>query len=210
LELLSIFTAALFVAFSGAIMPGPLLTVAIEESTLNGWKAALLLIVGHSLLELVLVAGLCLGLASFLHNQIIIRAIGICGGLFLLWMGYSMIIDVYRGRIPLDFDTERKAIGFKPIVQGITTSASNPYWTLWWVTIGAGFVASALKSGTPAITSFYFGHISGDFIWYGFVGFLVATGKRFINARVYKAILLICGLFLVLLAISFIFDLPLF
>ncbi|HZD59189.1 MAG TPA: lysine transporter LysE, partial [Anaerolineae bacterium] len=60
------------------------------------------------------------------------------------------------------------------------------------------------------LTSFYFGHIAGDFLWYAMVAYIVATGKRFITDTAYRGIFFFCGLFLIVLAGSFILNLPLF
>lgn len=210
LESLTIFSTALIVALSGAMVPGPLLTVTISETIKKGQRAAVLLIAGHSLLELVLVIGLTFGLYSIINNSVVIRIIGILGGGFLFWMGYGLVADTYRGRISLNLNPSEGSLKFGTIFQGIATSLSNPYWTLWWVTIGANFVLSSLKHGVLGLTSFYLGHILGDFLWYALVAYAITTGKRFITDRVYRAILFLCGLFLVVLAITFIFDLPIF
>lgn len=210
LELIQIFSTALIVAFSGAMVPGPLLTVTISETARKGLIAAFLLIVGHSLLELVLVVGFAFGLLAILENPLIIRSIGVLGGAFLLWMGYGLVTDSYRGRISLDFDGGEAHSSAGPVIQGVVTSISNPYWTLWWVTIGAGFVLSSLKYGVAGLFFFYAGHILGDFVWYAVIAYSVVTGKRFLSDKVYHGILFVCGLFLVVLAATFIFDVPLF
>lgn len=197
-------------AFSGAMMPGPLLTVTISETARKGQLAAFLLIVGHSLLELVLVVGFAFGLLAILENPTLIRSIGVLGGVFLLWMGYGLITDAFRGRISLDFDRDERHSSVGPVIQGVITSISNPYWTLWWVTIGAGFVLSSLKYGVAGLLFFYVGHILGDFIWYAAIAYSVATGKRFLSDKIYHGILFACGLFLIALAVTFIFDIALF
>jgi len=210
LELIVIFSTALAVALSGAMMPGPLLTVTIGETVKKGQKAALLLIVGHSILELLLVIGFSFGLSALLNNPSIIRAIGILGGSFLLWMGYGMVVDTYRGRVSLTLEAGQDKARLGPVAQGIATSVSNPYWTLWWATIGAKLVLDSLKHGWPGLTSFYLGHILGDFFWYGAVAYIIVTGKRFVADRIYRGTLFVCGLFLVALAATFIFNLPFF
>ncbi len=191
-------------------MPGPLLTVTIGETVKKGPKSALLLIVGHSILELLLVIGFTFGLSTLLNDLSVIRTIGILGGSFLLWMGYGMVMDIYRGRVSLSLEAGQGQAKFGPVMQGIATSVSNPYWTLWWATIGAKLVLDSLKHGWPGLTSFYVGHILGDFFWYGAVAYIIVTGKRFVTDRIYRGILLVCGLFLVALATAFIFNLPLF
>lgn len=210
LELFTIFWTALAIALTGAMMPGPLLTVAINESARRGQRAANMLIVGHSMLELVLVAGLTLGIFTVLSNPIATRLIGIVGGFFLLWMGYGISSDVYKGQVSLDLRPSDGQTKVGSVFQGITTSIANPYWSFWWATIGAKYVLDSLKHGIPGLASFYFGHIFGDFLWYGLVAYAVVTGKRFITDRIYRGILFICGLFLVFLSITFIFNLKIF
>jgi arginine exporter protein ArgO len=63
-----------------------------------------------------------------------------------------------------------------------------------------------VQFNTAGITSFYIGHISADFIWYLFIGFLVNTGRRFFNQKIYNGILIACSIFLFYLAIRFIVE----
>lgn len=210
MELLTIFSTALLVALSGAMMPGPLLTVTISESIKKGQGAAFWLMVGHSVLELLIVVGFALGFYAIFKNPMIIRAIGIVGGAFLLWMGYGLMADSYLGRVSLKLEGDESKLKFGPVFQGITTSASNPYWTLWWATIGVTYVLASLKHGPLGIGGFYFGHILGDFLWYGLIAYIVTTGKRFITDTIYRGTLFACGLFLMVLAVTFIIDRPLF
>ena len=198
------------VALSGAMMPGPLLTVTISEAVKKGRRAAIMLIVGHSILEFVLVVGFTFGIYAVLKNPTIIRVIGVLGGAFLFWMGYGLLSDTYHGRVALDLKSNDGSLKLGPVFQGIATSVSNPYWTLWWVTIGANFVLASLKYGLPGLTSFYFGHILGDFLWYSLVAHVLVTGKRFVTDRIYRGILFICGMFLIVLAVTFILNFPLF
>ncbi len=191
-------------------MPGPLFTVAISEAAKKGQRAVTLLIVGHSVLELILVIGFTFGLYTVFKNPIITRVIGMVGGGFLLWMGYSIITDTYRGRVSLNLSPTDKQLKLGPVFEGVTTSMSNPYWTIWWATIGAKYILDSLRHGVPGLTSFYFGHILGDFFWYGMIAYIIVTGKRFVTDRVYRGVLFVCGLFLVFLAAAFIFNIRLF
>ena len=69
LSLLYIFGGSFLVALTGAMMPGPVLTVTISESSRRGAWAGPLLMIGHALLELALIgfasAGAFLNLALF-------------------------------------------------------------------------------------------------------------------------------------------------
>lgn len=209
LELVKIFTAALGIAFSGAMVPGPLLTLTIAESARRGSGAGLLIVVGHAALELVLVVGFLFGLQRFLGNPVVVRAIGVIGGAFLLWMGFDMLRG-YARRVALNPPNGGKKIRLGPFAEGIVVSLSNPYWTIWWVTIGLALAIYSLKYGLLGLSVFYVGHILGDFIWYGLVIVGVVSGRRFLSDEAYRAILLACGLFLILLAVCFILGFKLF
>ncbi len=70
LNMFNIFSVSFLLALSAAIMPGPLLAVAINSSSHRGFIAGPLLIVGHGILELGLVALLFLGLSSLLQSEL--------------------------------------------------------------------------------------------------------------------------------------------
>ena len=89
--LAAIFVTSFGVGFTGALMPGPLTTLAVRESMQRGFWAGPLLAIGHSLIELALVIGLALGLSRLLDEDPVMAGVGIAGGLFLLWMGIHIV-----------------------------------------------------------------------------------------------------------------------
>ena len=91
------------------------------------------------------------------------------------------------------------------VLSGILISLANPYWIVWWGTIGLGHITIALKAGVIGLTSFYTGHILSDLVWYSLVGAAIVGGRRFFSDSVYRGILLFCGIFLVGLGIYFIY-----
>jgi threonine/homoserine/homoserine lactone efflux protein len=202
MELIAIFFISLGVGFSGAVMPGPLLTVTINESYRNGFKAAPLLVAGHAVLEGSLVVLLVLGLDKVVHNSIFFGVVGIAGGAFLMWMGLGMVVDVRDRSVHLDLKN-RGGPRMGPFAAGLTTSISNPYWSLWWATFGLSYLLLALRHGPAGVLSFYAGHIMSDVIWYFLVAFLIVTGKRFLSDRVYYYVILACGAFLLVLGARF-------
>ncbi|MCL5292975.1 MAG: LysE family translocator, partial [Actinobacteria bacterium] len=174
----------------------------------NGWPNS----PECALLELFMVMALAFGLSKLLGAQVVVRAIGVIGGVFLLWMGVGIVKDVIVKKISLSTTPGSSTrSGGVLVASGAATSLSNPYWTLWWATIGVGFLTkSMVQAGTSGLGVFYIGHILGDYVWYGIVGFAVAAGRRIFSDRVYRSTLLICGLFLILLAFSFIGDFKIF
>ena len=74
------------------------------------------------------------------------------------------------------------------------------------MTIGAAFMIRSVKFEIVGVSSFFVGHISADFIWYLFIGFLISTGRKFFNQKVYNGILIACSVFLFYLGVRFIID----
>jgi threonine/homoserine/homoserine lactone efflux protein len=211
-EVAQIFFGSLMVAFTGALMPGPMLTLVISSVAQKGFWTAVFIVIGHSVLELLIVAGFYLGLLKYLDNPMVIKVISITGGAFLIYMAASIIVSVARKKIKLDLDTKRLAqnLGAKNSFlitgKGVLISLANPYWYIWWLTIGASFMIRSVQHSFGGVASFYTGHILADFVWYLFVGFLISTGRRFFNQKVYIGILLACSVFLLYLGIRFILD----
>jgi threonine/homoserine/homoserine lactone efflux protein len=195
-SLLGIFITSFIVALSGALMPGPLLTATIGESSRHGSAAGPLLMAGHALLELALIALLFLGLAPLLKNTMVTAIISIVGGIILLWLAYGM----FRSLSGLSLDQEVKLTqgGKRRLVAaGILVSLSNPYWTIWWATIGLAYILQAQMFGITGVIVFFIGHILADFAWYSFISLTVGSGRKMLTPIIYRGVVVVCALFLV-------------
>lgn len=202
----ALFITAFFIGFSGALIPGPLLTVNISESYHRGVKSGPLLILGHGILEVVLVIGLTLGLGALLVRPLFQSCIALAGGVILLWMGWSMARDAYKGGKILEFGAQGGNRGMPLLLAGVIVSAFNPYWLLWWATIGLTYVTLAMQKGMAGLTVFLSGHLLADFLWYTAVSLAVVSGKRFISEKGYRILLVVCGAFLLGTALYFIWS----
>jgi threonine/homoserine/homoserine lactone efflux protein len=187
-------STSFLVALSGALMPGPLLTVTVGEAARRGFWAGPLIMVGHALLELALVLVLLIGLGAWLNKPLILGVVGVLGAGMLGWMGFMTLKASRRGR--LDFEAQDNS-GLNPVLSGVLMSAANPYWLLWWLTIGLGYVMFSVKYGMAGVALFYLGHIAADFAWYSLVSGAVAGGRRFLSDGLYRGFLAGCGVFLV-------------
>jgi threonine/homoserine/homoserine lactone efflux protein len=198
-QYVALFFLSLWVAFSGAAMPGPLLTGCINQTIRRGFWAAPLMIVGHSLLEMALIAGLILALQAVIAQPVAKGMIALAGGTLMLYLGRGMIGSVRTLRLDLDPRKSSRRLN-SPIWQGILLSLANPYWTIWWATFGLWMIGQAMSRGllfAVSLPVFYVGHILGDFIWYGFIALMVVKGRRFLTDKAYRGIILGCGIFLV-------------
>ncbi len=207
MKLIGIFTTSLIVGFSGALMPGPLLTVVISGSARRGFWEGPALVLGHAVAEALIVVGLAAGLSRLLKRNLVAGIIGLLGGAFLLWMGFDIASSAWWGTVSLEQAAGAEAgLQLGSIVTGIVVSISNPYWILWWATVGASYVVLSLARGPLGLGSFYLGHILSDLSWYSLVALLIARGKTLLSQPVYRVILLVCGFFLMALSIYFIYS----
>lgn len=189
-----LFLSALALAFSGAMMPGPMLTYTIERSLNTGPAAGLLITAGHALLEFILVIFIFLGFGTILQSDTAQMSISIIGGLLLVYMGFQMITGSIRNKVKIKTDKGNGTTAKNMILAGAAVSAANPYFLLWWAVIGLGFLLQAYKSfGAAGVAVFYLGHISADFIWYGTVSMFLGKTRRFIQENLYRIIVALLG-----------------
>jgi len=192
--------SAFAISLTGAMSPGPLTTLAITEGARRGRWAGGWLSAGHGLIEGSLVVAIGLGLGSFLQQPVVSALIGIGGGLFLMWMGWGLVSGVQAAA-----NAEAPAVTRLGLVPaGVALSLSNPYWSLWWGTVGAGLILTALEWGALGLAIFYLVHWLTDLIWLNLMSFLTASGRGLMNERIYRGVLMTCGLFLSAFSVYFV------
>lgn len=200
MTLFTLFITSFIMALSGALMPGPLLTAAISEAIKKGFKAGPILILGHGILEMALVIVLMIGLAPLLQKDTVFIVISIAGGMILLYMAFGM----FKSLPSLKLELEAKDTSHNKLVStGILMSLANPYWTIWWVTIGLGYILRCMEYGIWGVAVFYAGHILADLTWYALVTYMVEKGRHLISDLIYRIIVGVCAAALVFFAIYF-------
>lgn len=212
-----IFSFSFLVALTGALSPGPLLTYTIIKSAKTrkrGYLMGVWIITGHALLEMTIIVLLILGFSFVLKNVYVVRTIGIIGGVILILFGISIVRNVYLGKIRTDFlnesaqteSTPEDQTGNwleNPFIGGVLISIANPYWWVWWATIGFAFMIQFNLSFErwAGLVAFFLGHEAGDLIWYVVVSILSFYGIRKLNHKLYYLILSCCGLFMIFFGI---------
>lgn len=200
-ELVAIFITAFLVGLSGALMPGPLLVVNLHQTSRRGWSAAPLVTLGHGLAELIFLVALLVGLGNWLANPQVAQFVAGLGAVVLLFMGYSMAKEAKVAS--LSQIKPQVTSGWGPVSSGLITSFSNPYWFVWWSTVGAAYVALARPLGLVGILAFFVGHVLSDLSWFVLVSFTFVSGRRFISDRLYRYLLTSLAGFLALLGGGF-------
>ncbi|HOJ78235.1 MAG TPA: LysE family transporter [Bacillota bacterium] len=210
---LQLFIEAFIVGLSGALAPGPLLTYTIKTSYQKGFWVGPKVILGHALAETALITLLLLGFAKYLNNDTVKISLCLVGGLILALIGYDLIWkerkqsnNQYSEEAAVSEVKQPKLTTMGPFFTGVFLSTINPYWMLWWAIIGLAYIERALRYGFFGVAVFFTGHILSDFIWYTLVSGSITFGSRLLSSRFYNKLLLICGLFMLFLAVSFIYD----
>jgi threonine/homoserine/homoserine lactone efflux protein len=197
------------VGLSGALMPGPVLSITIGETAarlrapggrVRGALVGPQVVLGHGLLEILLVVGITLGLGTVLARESVLGAIGVVGGIVLVWMAGGMLRSLRSLSLQ---GGENPGARRHPVLAGILTTASNPYWTLWWATIGLGYIALSQRLGVTGLVMFYLGHIFSDLAWYSLVSGTLAAGGGLLTDRVYRGLVGACAVFLFAFGVYF-------
>ena len=92
------------------------------------------------------------------------------------------------------------------IMDGILLSLANPYWSIWWASIGLGYIFHALRFGINGIICFFIGHILADLAWYACVSIAVSKGRSLLTDRIYRQIIAGCATFLLGFAGYFLYS----
>jgi len=206
-----IFSLSFVTSLSGALMPGPMLTYTIArtvQSGSEGWLLGPRVVIGHAALEAVLLLGLVLGVVEFLHAPVATKIIGLAGALLLGWMGVGLIREAAKGGA-LDLGARTRSsrgpdatVGVTrlgPSLAGTVVSLSNPYFWIWWITIGSAFLVrfDVTLARWQSLLAFYIGHELGDFGWYAAVSTVLHLGGRRIPRGVTTVILGACGVVII-------------
>lgn len=192
------------ISLSGAVMPGPVLAVTITHTVRRGFWAGPLIVTGHGLIELALLAGLVLGLGPIITKPLIAGGIGAVGGAVLLWMGLGMLRSL-PGMSLQEIMSGEGPQGRHPVWDGLVLSAANPYFVIWWATVGLGLLVAASNStwGWLGLAAFYIGHIGADLAWYGLVSATVSKGRSWLSDNIYKWVVGVCAAVLLVFSVYF-------
>jgi threonine/homoserine/homoserine lactone efflux protein len=180
------------IGLTGALAPGPTLVATINASVAGDWTAGLKVSLGHVIVELFLVILILLGLATVaLPYTSVIAGIG---GIALIAFGVLTI----AGSRKATMKTSSPEVVANPYMAGLVTSAANPYFWIWWLSIGSAMVIAGLQGGLVLVGALMIGHWSADTVWLTLVSTGVSKGRTIVSDSTYRKINALCGIFLIL------------
>ena len=190
---------AVLISLSGVMAPGPITAVTVSKGTKSPHAGAIIAL-GHGIVEIPLMILILYGFGEILKVLYIKAIIGLLGGLFLLKMGLGLLKGIKQAKIDSSNDPH------SPLMAGIILSLANPYFLIWWATIGSILIFRSITFGLLGFAIFMVLHWSCDFFWCYFLSALSFKGGQFFGNRLQQVLFLICGVFLLFFSSKFIYD----
>jgi threonine/homoserine/homoserine lactone efflux protein len=188
--MLPILLSVVVISFSGVMLPGPMFAVTLAKSLKSPWTGTQIAL-GHAVIEVPLILLIYFGFAQFFQNTIVQLVLGIVGGGMIIWLGIIMFrarAQVVRGG---------KDLPYSAFTAGILTSAFNPFFLLWWATIGSLLIMRFLDFGIMGLAVFIMVHWLCDLVWLSFVSVTVYKTHSLWGRKFQEGLFIACSLLLV-------------
>jgi threonine/homoserine/homoserine lactone efflux protein len=197
MPLLTFLLEAVVISLSGVMAPGPVTAVTVgkgnESPHAGAWVA-----IGHGIVEFPLMVALFFGFGYLFNLSHVEAAIAFVGGLLLLVMGVGMLRSVKGAEVSAMRYTR------SPLMAGILLSLGNPYFLIWWATVGTALILRAVGFGLLGFLAFALAHWLCDFLWSYFLSTLSFKGGRFFGRKFQKVVFALSGAFLLFFSGKFI------
>ena len=192
----------IIISASGVMSPGPLFAANITYGLKEGAKSGIKIAIGHSIVELPLIILLGIGVFSLEIFPEFRTAISIFGAITLFGFAVMQIRTILKKNNNITIKPKQG-----PIITGILFSALNPFFIIWWLTIGFKLISDAMMIWAFAgILIVFVLHIWMDFAWLGITAFLASKSKRIISNKNYKIMVLGLSMTLIYFGITFLID----
>ena len=188
--MLPILSSVIVISFSGVMMPGPMFAVTLAKSYKSPW-AGTQISLGHAVIEVPLILLIYFGFAQFFQNSVVQLVLSILGGGMILWLGISM----FRARA--EVAQGGKDLPCNAFTAGILTSVVNPFFFVWWATIGSMLIMKFLDFGTVGLIVFIVVHWLGDLLWLSFISILVYRTHSLWGRKFQEGLFIACSLLLI-------------
>jgi len=190
---------------SGALAPGPLFFVTVSHGIKSGTKSGILFSTAHSLVEFTLVMLLALGLLSVANVPSVRLAVGVAGGLALIVFGAMQIRGSFSYK-PKETKTG-KSTTRNLLLIGFALTGLNPYFIIWWLTIGANLIYISLEFASLAgVVFMYVCHVWVDYAWLILVAALAKRGAKILRFKWYRILMAAFGAVLIYFGLTFFID----
>jgi threonine/homoserine/homoserine lactone efflux protein len=201
-EIIEFVIIVIVISASGVMAPGPLFAANISYGLREGAKSGIKMAMGHTIVEFPLVILLGIGVFSLEIFPEFRMIISIVGAITLFIFALVQIKTVLQNNKNITTTPKHG-----PLVTGIILSALNPFFIIWWLTIGFKLISDAMLIWAfSGIVIVFFLHIWMDFAWLGGISFIASKSSKILSNRNYKFIMIGLSLLLVYFGITFLVD----
>lgn len=202
MDLFTFIATVVVVTASGALAPGPLFFTNITHGTKSGAKGGLAFSVGHTIFELSLVLFLALTLQTVINEPLIKIVVGVVGGLALLVFGVLQIREASSSKSAV---VGKSAVESRnALLLGTLFTGLNPYFLLWWLTIGMTLIVTALELASfVGVLIMYVSHVWMDYAWLIGTAYLAKKGTNLAGRRGYRYLMTVFGAILIFFGLYF-------
>ncbi|HJR85738.1 MAG TPA: LysE family transporter [Nitrososphaeraceae archaeon] len=198
----------ILVSASGVLTPGPLFFTNLALSRYGGFWSGIKIAIGHTIVELPLIILYSLPFIVFTYPSTtfsIFTIISIIGGVSLIVFGVFYVVRTLGKNDNLNSTIKPSRIE-NPILAGILFTGINPFFFIWWISVGAKLISDSLQFlGYPlGIVFLFFVHIWMDYAWLGLSSYFASRGMKIIGSHYHKFIVILLTLPLFYYGIKFI------
>ena len=188
--MLLILWGVVVISFSGVMAPGPMFAVTLAKSYKSPW-AGTQIALGHAVIEVPLILLIYFGFAQFFQDNIVRLVLSVLGSGMIIWLGISM----FRARV--EVTQKGKDLPYNAFTAGILTSVFNPFFLVWWATIGSMLIMRILDFDTIWLIVFVIVHWLCDLVWLSFLSVTVYKTHALWGRRIQEWLFIACSLLLV-------------
>jgi len=206
MDVLRFGTEVVILSASGVLAPGPLLFANLVCATCHDKWSGIKVSCGHAVVELILIIAISTGFFTIDIAKNYTNAIALIGGVSIIAFAGLQISALAEKKI-LQHATWNMVGKKSPFFVGISFSALNPLFILWWLSAGLKLISDSTEFGPigGVIILFTF-HIWMDYAWLALTGHLSSKGSSLLNSRLYRLVLSGLVVLLVYYGIIFIFQ----
>ncbi|MFC2022307.1 LysE family transporter [Chloroflexota bacterium] len=188
--MLPLLLSVVVISLSGVMQPGIMFAMTIAKSYKSPWAGAQIAL-GHAVIEVPLILLIYFGFARFFENNLVQLVLSLLGGAMIIWMGIAM----FRARTRV---VQRgQDLPYSAFTAGILTSVFNPYFLLWWATIGTMLVMKFLDFSTTGLVALVVVHWLCDLVWLSLVSIIVYRTRSLWGLKFQEWLFIICSLLLI-------------
>ena len=188
---------------SGVLAPGPLFFANLAYGTRHDKWSGIKVAYGHTTVELPLIIILAAGLFTFDTAKKYANVVGLVGGIAILAFAGLQIASILKEKRGHNAPTIAGSKG--PFIVGVTLSALNPFFILWWFTVGLKLISDSAAFGVALGVVILFAlHIWMDYVWLVSTAYLASRGAFALRSRYYPILFLGLTVVLIYYGVSFV------